>query len=481
MQKSSIIRIGDKVVRKPRTKEFETEIIQESFSNTSVRSRRFESPLLIIYIFGFIISLGTLFLWLPISNNSDEFTPFITALFTSTSAATLTGLVTVNTSEYWSFFGEITIAILMFLGGATFMSAATFLLVVFAQQFTSSNQLVLWENQPIKEMIGSSNILRITIQVAALGLIIQIAAAIFYYYRFINLFQSNGEVIWQSIFLSISSYNNGGFTIIPDSSSLTVFFQDHITLLFIAFMIFLGSLSYPVILELLKFKRFKRLSLDTKLVLVTTISLVILGTLFFLVTESGNSTTFKDQNFIERIGTSLFQSISGRTAGFSSVDFSSTREYTNILYAGLMFIGGASGSVAGGIKVTTFAVIVLAIMTASRGKTYVEAYGREIPNSLVVRAFSLSFIAIIFIFTIAFLLVITENITYSKVLFEVISAFGTVGLSTGITSSLSDIGQLLIIFTMFIGRVGPLTIALALGRSRYTALYRYSEERIRIG
>ncbi|MBS96885.1 MAG: Trk family potassium uptake protein [SAR202 cluster bacterium] len=481
MQKSSIIRIGDKVVRKPRTKEFETEIIQESFSNTSVRSRRFESPLLIIYIFGFIISLGTLFLWLPISNNSDEFTPFITALFTSTSAATLTGLVTVNTSEYWSFFGEITIAILMFLGGATFMSAATFLLVVFAQQFTSSNQLVLWENQPIKEMIGSSNILRITIQVAALGLIIQIAAAIFYYYRFINLFQSNGEVIWQSIFLSISSYNNGGFTIIPDSSSLTVFFQDHITLLFIAFMIFLGSLSYPVILELLKFKRFKRLSLDTKLVLVTTISLVILGTLFFLVTESGNSATFKDQNFIERIGTSLFQSISGRTAGFSSVDFSSTREYTNILYAGLMFIGGASGSVAGGIKVTTFAVIVLAIMTASRGKTYVEAYGREIPNSLVVRAFSLSFIAIIFIFTIAFLLVITENITYSKVLFEVISAFGTVGLSTGITSSLSDIGQLLIIFTMFIGRVGPLTIALALGRSRYTALYRYSEERIRIG
>tara|TARA_Y100000814_G_scaffold78458_1_gene50630 strand:+ start:90 stop:1535 length:1446 start_codon:yes stop_codon:yes gene_type:complete len=481
MQKSSIIRVGDKVVRKPRTKEFETEVIAESFSNTSVGSRRFESPLLIIYVFGFIISLGTLFLWLPISNNNDEFTPFITALFTSTSAATLTGLVTVNTSEYWSFFGEITIAILMFLGGATFMSAATFLLVVVAQQFTSSNQLVLWENQPIKEMIGSSNILRITIQVAALGVIIQVGAAIFYYYRFLPLFESNGDVIWQSIFLSISSYNNAGFTVIPDSPSLSLFFQDHITLLFIAFMIFLGSLSYPVILELLKFKRFKRLSLDTKLVLVTTVSLIIIGTLFFFITESGNSSTFKGQNTLERISTSLFQSISGRTAGFSSIDFSETREYTNILYAGLMFIGGASGSVAGGIKVTTFAVIVLAIMTASRGKTHVEAYGREIPNSLVVRAFSLSFIAIMFIFTIAFLLVITENITYSKVLFEVISAFGTVGLSTGITSSLSDIGQLLIIFTMFIGRVGPLTIALALGRSRYTALYRYSEERIRIG
>ena len=267
----------------------------------------------------------------------------------------------------------------------------------------------------------------------------------------------------------------------PDSSSLALFFQDHITLLFIAFMIFLGSLSYPVILELLKFKRFKRLSLDTKLVLVTTLSLIVIGTLFFLITESGNSSTFKDQNILERISTSLFQSISGRTAGFSSIDFSTTREYTNILYAGLMFIGGASGSVAGGIKVTTFAVIVLAIMTASRGKTYVEAYGREIPNSLVVRAFSLSFIAIMFIFTIAFLLVITENVTYSKVLFEVISAFGTVGLSTGITSSLSDLGQLLIIFTMVIGRVGPLTIALALGRRKYTALYRYSEERIRIG
>ena len=481
MQKSSIIRVGDKVVRKPRTKEFETEVIAESFSNTSVGSWIFESSLLIIYVFGFIFSLGTLFLWLPISNNNDEFTPFITALFTSTSAATLTGLVTVNTSEYWSFFGEITIAILMFLGGATFMSAATFLLVVVAQQFTSSNQLVLWENQPIKEMIGSSNILRITIQVAALGVIIQVGAAIFYYYRFLPLFESNGDVIWQSIFLSISSYNNAGFTVIPDSPSLSLFFQDHITLLFIAFMIFLGSLSYPVILELLKFKRFKRLSLDTKLVLVTTVSLIIIGTLFFFITESGNSSTFKGQNTLERISTSLFQSISGRTAGFSSIDFSETREYTNILYAGLMFIGGASGSVAGGIKVTTFAVIVLAIMTASRGKTHVEAYGREIPNSLVVRAFSLSFIAIMFIFTIAFLLVITENITYSKVLFEVISAFGTVGLSTGITSSLSDIGQLLIIFTMFIGRVGPLTIALALGRSRYTALYRYSEERIRIG
>ena len=481
MQKSSIIRIGDKVVRKPRTKEFETEIIQESYSNTSVGSRRLESPLLIIYVFGFIISLGTLFLWLPFANNTNEFTPFITALFTSTSAATLTGLVTVNTAEYWSFSGEIVISILMFLGGATFMSTATFLLVVVAQQFTSSNQLVLWENQPIKEMIGSSNVLRITVQVAALGIMIQLAAAIFYYYRFMPLFENNGDVIWQSIFLSISSYNNAGFTIIPDSPSLTFFFQDHITLLFIAFTIFLGSLSYPVILELLKFKRFKRLSLDTKLVLVTTLSLIVIGTLFFLIAESGNPETFKDQKTLEKISTSLFQSISGRTAGFSSIDFSATREYTNILYAGLMFIGGASGSVAGGIKVTTFAVIVLAIMTASRGKTYVEAYGREIPNSLVVRAFSLSFIAIMFIFTIAILLVITENITYSKVLFEVISAFGTVGLSTGITSSLSDIGQLLIIFTMFIGRVGPLTIALALGRSRYTALYRYSEERIRIG
>ena len=158
MQKSSIIRIGDKVVRKPRTKEFETEIIEESYSNTSVGSRRLESPLLIIYVFGFIISLGTLFLWLPFANNTNEFTPFITALFTSTSAATLTGLVTVNTAEYWSFSGEIVISILMFLGGATFMSTATFLLVVVAQQFTSSNQLVLWENQPIKEMIGSSNV-----------------------------------------------------------------------------------------------------------------------------------------------------------------------------------------------------------------------------------------------------------------------------------------------------------------------------------
>ena len=481
MQRNSITRIGDKVVRKPRTKEFETELIDERSISSSTRSRRFESPLLIIYLFGFIISLGTLFLWLPVANNSSDFTPFITALFTSTSAATLTGLVTVNTPSYWSVFGEIVIALLMFLGGATFMSAATFLLVVVAQQFTSSNQLILWENQPIKEMIGSSNILRITVQVAALGIIIQVLAAIFYYYRFIPLFENNIDAIWQSIFLSISSYNNAGFTIIPDTSSVAIFFQDHITLMFIAFMILLGSLSYPVILELLKFKRFKRLSLDTKLVLVTTITLIFIGALLFFITESSNLTTFQNQNIMQRISTSLFHSISGRTAGFSSVDFSLTNEYTNIFYSGLMFIGGASGSVAGGIKVNTFAVVVLAIMAASRGKPHVEAYGREIPNSLVVRAFSLTALASIFIFTIAFFLVITENITYSKVLFEVISAFGTVGLSTGITSSLSGFGQMLLIITMFIGRVGPLTIALALGRRRYTALYRYSEERVRIG
>ena len=246
----------------------------------------------------------------------------------------------------------------------------------------------------------------------------------------------------------------------------------------------LGGIGWSVIVDIYKRKRFTRFSLDTKMIITTSIFLWVIGSLTFFLSEYTNANTIGPLSVSNKGFHSLFESVSGRTAGFSSVDFSQVKDLTKLFFIGLMFIGGGAGSVAGGIKVGTFAVIVVAVISSIRGRLHVEAFGREIPHFQVHRALAIVILGAGLIFVMSLILTLTEppdKFHFLDLLFETVSAFATVGLSTGITGELSQLGRVIIILTMFLGRVGPLTLALILAQREEAAPYRYAEERIKIG
>ena len=475
MQPSSTRRPGDRVLRQARRQELQPVHIAPATPRRP--GRRFTSPLILLYSFGSLIAVGTFLLWLPFFNTTGEFTPFLDALFTATSAVTVTGLVTVDTATFWNTSGHVIIAALMQIGGLGFMSTATFLLVIFTQRITLSNQLFMGDSLGVTH---SSGLLRLTIQVVILTLIIQVVAFLILLWRFLPQYQA-GEATWQAVFLAISGFNNAGFTILPESKSLAIFRAEIWVIGTVTILIILGSISYTVLVELLRYRKFRKISVDSRLVLVMTILLFFVGTVVVFVSEFRNEATLRGLPLGTQIVDSFFHTVSGRTAGFTTIDFSQTNQHTNVFFTAMMFIGGASGSTAGGIKVNTVAVIFIAILTTIRGRGQPEAFGREIPFGQIQRALTVAALGVTVVFFVAFLLVITEGLAFEDLLFETISAFGTVGLSTGITPELTPWGKSIIISTMFVGRIGPLTIALALGQRQRRAIYRYPQERVRIG
>ena len=475
MQPSSTRRPGDRVLRQARRQELQPVHIAPATPRRP--GRRFTSPLILLYSFGSLIAVGTFLLWLPFFNTTGEFTPFLDALFTATSAVTVTGLVTVDTATFWNTSGHVIIAALMQIGGLGFMSTATFLLVIFTQRITLSNQLFMGDSLGVTH---SSGLLRLTIQVVILTLIIQVVAFLILLWRFLPQYQA-GEATWQAVFLAISGFNNAGFNILPESKSMAIFREEIWVIGTVTILIILGSISYTVLVELLRYRKFRKISVDSRLVLVMTILLFFVGTVVVFVSEFRNEATLRGLPLGTQIVDSFFHTVSGRTAGFTTIDFSQTNQHTNVFFTAMMFIGGASGSTAGGIKVNTVAVIFIAILTTIRGRGQPEAFGREIPFGQIQRALTVAALGVTVVFFVAFLLVITEGLAFEDLLFETISAFGTVGLSTGITPELTPWGKSIIISTMFVGRIGPLTIALALGQRQRRAIYRYPQERVRIG
>ena len=468
-------RPGDRVVRHARDQELEP--VRILTPPPRQPGRKFESPLILIYGFGSLIAIGALLLWLPFSNTTGEFAPFLDALFTAASASTVTGLVTVDTATFWTPAGQAIIMVLILVGGLGFMSTATFLLVIITQRITLTNQLIMREFLGVSQLGG---VIRLTVQIVSVALIIQLLGFLIFYWRFLPLFEP-GQAAWQAGFLAVSGFNNAGFNILPESASLGMF-QEELWILGVAgFLIILGGISYSVLVELVRFRRFRNFSLDSRMVLILSVFLWVLGAVVIFVSEFANEGTLKGLPWSTQLANSFFMSVSGRTAGFTTIDFTQTQQHTNVFMTGLMFIGGASGSVAGGIKINTMAVILAAVMASIRGRTQVEVFGREIPNAQIQRALAIGFLGIVFIFVIAFLLVVTEGFPFDQLIFETVSAFGTGGLSTGITADLSAWGKALILITMFVGRIGPLTIALSLAQGEHHAIYRYSQERVRIG
>ena len=440
------------------------------------RSRRFgvqAVPLLLIGGFALAILIGTILLTLPISSENGGWTSPIVALFVSTSAVCVTGLTPVDTGTYWSGFGQTVILILFQFGGLGFMTSATLLFLLFGWRLGIRERLFLSQTLDLGRMGGIVRLIRRMVVFAfvaeAIGFVILSA-------RFLTD-HSFGQAVWHGLFHSVSAFNNAGFDLFGEFSSLRTY-DDPITLITITILVFFGAIGY-LVFEDLRIRRQSPISLDTKIILRTTAALIAAGFLLILILEWNG--VLAGRSFPDKMLQAGFQAVASRTSGFSSVPIPDFTDESLFSTMGFMFIGGASGSTAGGIKVATFGILVAAAVSAVAGREHVEAAGRELRRADIDRALALAFLAILLVFAFALVLARIEPAPFSHVMFEATSAFGTTGLSAGITPNLKDASLLILTSLMFIGRLGPLTLALALVQRSRPARRRLPEDRVRIG
>ena len=447
----------------------------------------FGTTTILLLGFAFLIAAGGGLLTLPIAQNGTGFTAFETAFFTSVSAVTVTGHTVVDTSIYWSTFGQAVIFMLMMVGGLGFMVISTFILLLIGQRSTLQERLLtrdlMRDTVGVDQMGGLRHLGRAVIGVVLL--LYAIGAVIIFLQ--INGIDGVGNLrsVWHSIFLSVSSFNNAGFNIIPEvpgGSSLTRFFSDPGLLITMTVLMILGGLGWVLVVDVFRKRRISRFSLETKLVLVTSIVLWVLGAFVLYLAEFNNSATMGDFSWFDKIFGAIFSSVSGRTAGFSIMDFGEVKDVTKSTFSGLMFIGGAAGSVAGGIKVATFAVLMAAVISSLKGRPHAEAFGREIHQSQLHRALTVAVLGFALILVSATVLTTLEpDIPFQDIIFDIVSAFGTTGASTGIIADTGLAAKILFMALMYVGRLGPVALALALATEDDTEVYRFAQESVKIG
>lgn len=441
---------------------------------------------LISFGFALAILLGTGLLTLPWANTSGQWWNFVDALFTATSATCVTGLTVVDTGTHFTFFGQIVILSLIQLGGLGVMTFGTFLLVLVGRRLSVQNEFVLQNSFGVEEVRGMRSLLRYAL---GLTILIEGVGAISLTTRYLELGYIQRDAIYYAIFHSVSAFCNAGFALHPDN--LIGFREDPAYLITIMSLIVSGGLGFLVLHNLASIKFWRRnrktrgrLSLHSRIVLSTTILLIFGGWLAILGTEWYAS--LQNLKLTDRLLCGLFQSITPRTAGFNVInmsDLSDPGRFTTIL---LMFIGGSPGSTAGGVKTTTMVVLILTIAAMLRGRRETELHHRTIPMA-VVREALVIFLLGLFVVAIGFgLLLLTEGPRTGtdqsvRLLFESVSAFGTVGLSLDWTSNLSAAGRIVIIICMFVGRLGPLAAALIIGNIDVNQRLRYPEEEVVVG
>lgn len=433
--------------------------------------------LLLIYGFAGLIAIGTILLTLPMSSKTGQFTSLVNALFTATSAVCVTGLVVVDTGNYWSAFGQAVILVLMQLGGLGFMTAATLFLLVLGRRIGLRDRLLISESMGLARLGG---LIKLTRRIALFTLLVEGVGAGLFYVRFAAQ-HPPPTAAWRSVFQAVSAFNNAGFDLFGDFSSLMGYGNDALVVLVTAALIILGGISFIVISDVFSARRFSRLALDSKLVLTTTVCLLALGMMVLLITESLNPDTLGVLPITQKFLDAFFQSVTARTAGFSTIEIGKMADYSLFFTALLMFIGGAAGSAASGIKVNTFGLLLATALSSLRGREHAGAYHREFTNQVVYRALSVVVLALMLVSITVLALTVTERVSFLPLLFETVSAFGNVGLSTGITPELSTAGRLILVATMFIGRLGPLTLALAMVQRQQQSTYRYPQGTVRIG
>ncbi|WP_215491620.1 TrkH family potassium uptake protein [Fenollaria sporofastidiosus] len=423
-----------------------------------------------------LIIIGSVLLNLPIASSSGKAIGYVNSLFTSASAVCVTGLTVLNTAKDFTPFGQLVIITLIQFGGLGIMTLATVGYIIMGKKISFKERLMIKEQLNTESIQG---IVKLTKKVIGYTFFLEMMGSILLSLRFVPMY-GLGKGVAFSIFHSISAYCNAGFDILGDS--LLSFQHDYYVLLVLSVLIIFGGLGFTVYADLLAKDRLRKLTLHSKVVLIMTGSLLLIGTLSFLLFESTNPGTLAAMSFPQRLANSLFQSVSPRTAGFYSVDMSKIRETTIFSTIMLMFIGGSPGSTAGGVKTTTFACLLLTTISVVKGEEDVNCLKRRLPFETIKRAVSIFLIGLAIVFSTAIILTITDSsIKFINLLFESTSAFGTVGLTIGVTEKLSTLGRLIITLTMYIGRVGPLTMAYAFARKNKKRDYRNAPGNLMVG
>lgn len=422
-----------------------------------------------------IIFLGALLLMLPVSSASGEPTGFLKALFTATSSVCVTGLVVVDTGTYWSLFGQIVIILLIQIGGLGFMTIATVIAIFSGQRIGTESRILIQESLGQEEIRG---IVAFAKKIFITAFLIEGIGALLLMLRFLPKYGFT-KSLWYGVFHSISAFCNAGFDVFGNGQSLTAFQLSIVVNLVIMALIVLGGIGFTVIYDIYaNRKNLRRITLHSKIALIVTMALIFLGSVAFFVLEAENPSTLGEMNTFHKLLASMFQSVTTRTAGFNSIDQGALTESSRFLTILLMFIGGSPASTAGGVKTTTIAVIFLATAAFVR-KSNVQAYGRRISYATVNKAMAIMLIAFTLIL-LSTLIISIENpsIQFLNILYEVVSAYGTAGLSTGITSDLTKLSQLILIALMFAGRVGALTIVIAIAGRERSEHFRYPEGKV---
>ncbi|MDY0257515.1 TrkH family potassium uptake protein [Gudongella oleilytica] len=446
-----------------------------SFIRSKLNGLEMNPPRILALGFMTTILLGALLLNLPRASVSGESIGFIDALFTSASAVCVTGLVVVNTADHWTVFGQAVILMLIQIGGLGIMTMATIFALVSGKKISLKERLVIKEQLNQESLSG---LVKLVKYVIAMTLFIEFVGAVVLSYVFIPEFGLK-QGIWNSLFHSVSAFCNAGFDITGNS------FMDYndstIAIVAICFLVVVGGLGFSVIIDILRHRSWKRLSLHTRLVIIISFLLLAIGTLLILVLEWNNPGTLKDMTLGDKVRAALFAAVVPRTAGFNSIDVGAMMQATAFFTIILMFIGGSPGSTAGGIKTATFGVVIMATIAIIKGERDIEIYKKRIPQETVFKSLAIVTVGMGMIIGVSFLLTLTESWGFLDTMFEATSAFATVGLSRGLTPNLSNAGKLIIIGTMYAGRVGPLTMAFAFGYNKKHKRYRYSEGHITVG
>ncbi len=438
---------------------------------------RLSPPQILALGFGGIIIIGTMLLMLPLANTTGESMSFIDALFTATSATCVTGLVVVDTGTYFSPFGQVVIMLLIQVGGLGFMTMATLFALVFKRRISLKDRLVLQEAMNQSSMEG---IVRLIRRVLLYSLVIETCGALLLTFRW-AFDMPFGQALYYGIFHAVTMFNNAGFDLFGGFRSLTGYVYDPLVNFVVMFLIVSGGIGFIVMADLVDYRKTRKLSLHTKVVLSMTGALILIGAAVIFIFEFTNPKTLGSLNWGGKILGSFFQSVTPRTAGANTLDIGGLRQATQFFIVILMFIGASPGSTGGGIKTTTFTMMIAAVIAMMRGKDDIVLFRYRLVQERILKALTITLLALLLVITVAMILSTTENASFLSILFEATSAFGTVGLSMGLTPQLSLFGKLLISITMFAGRLGPLTLAYALGPKKGKELYRHPEGKMIIG
>lgn len=438
-----------------------------------------------IVVLGFLglIALGTILLSLPMAAAPGKHAGLVNALFTTTSAVCVTGLVTVDTATTWSPFGQVVILLLIQVGGLGIMTMSTLIALLRGKKISLPERLVM---QEALGQLQLSGVVRLTRAVLLTTLIFELTGGLLLALRW-GQDMPPLKALYFGIFHAVSAFNNAGFDLF--SISMVGYQTDVLVNLVVAGLVILGGLGFVVIIDVWRFLLERKkgqhyhMSVQTKLVLAISGGLLLLSTVLILFWEWNNPNTLGPLSPGHKLLAAFFQAVVPRTAGFNSVPIAGLREVTLFFMVMLMFVGASPGGTGGGIKTTTFGIIIMTVWNSVKGRREVELFGRRMPREMTDRSLAIAAISLFWVTSVILILSVSESGPILAVIFETMSAFGTVGLSMGLTPDLTTFGRLIIVLTMFLGRVGPLTLTVVLANAhgREGPPVRHPEERIMVG